>query len=129
MVIVEIFVFDAPVLFVLGFALALVHAKKIRRRNPDFFVLMWHLFILTFWLNALLSGLGLISPWGGPPIGYAPDVNTWIGVFYVLSYPFWFWYGGELAFGFFGRTPQQGGLIWLFTLRDRTEPFEPEWEE
>jgi hypothetical protein len=29
---------------------------------------------------------------------------------------------------FFGRRPDQGGVIWLYRIDDRTEEFDPPWE-
>lgn len=39
-----------------------------------------------------------------------------------------FWLGGQLVFLSFGRRPDQGGVIWLYRIDDRTEEFDPPWE-
>lgn len=52
-----------------------------------------------------------------------------LGVLFVLSYPFWFRAGGELAFVLFGRKPDQGGILWVFQLGDDTEGFERHWDQ
>ncbi|MEM2419074.1 MAG: hypothetical protein QXQ45_02540, partial [Candidatus Hadarchaeales archaeon] len=70
--------------------------------------------------------LGLISCWGGKLPSFS--VPFWLGFFYILSYPFWFWFGGTLFFGLFGRTPSHGGIFWALTIDDKTEPFAG-WQE
>lgn len=117
--------YDVLILFLLGFLLGWP-AKRLHKRNRDAFIFMLDYVTLAFWLNFLLSNLGLISCWGGKLPSFS--VPFWLGFFYILSYPFWFWFGGTLFFGLFGRTPSHGGIFWALTIDDKTEPFAG-WQE
>jgi len=55
------------------------------------------------------------------------SVDEILAVPYVLSYPLWFRAAGEISFLLFGRRPDQGGLLWVFRLADRTDSIEPSW--
>jgi len=117
---------DVPVLVVISFAVALRDSKVWKKINPDIWYLASLGIILVFWLDALLVALGVLDrPWG-LPFGAVP-VNPWAALVIVLSYPLWYNWSTENALRFFGRTPQQEGLVWPFTTGDRSEPFEPAW--
>jgi hypothetical protein len=55
------------------------------------------------------------------------EVNGWIALFVVLAYPLWFVWGAERARVLFGRSPDQGGMLWPFSLKEKTRPFRPAW--
>jgi hypothetical protein len=120
-------VFDAPLLLLLGIVWGYIYAKKLVENHPDSHSFFRHILMLIFFLNIILSAIGVIQPWG---MGgrFAVVVNPWIGVFYVLSYPMWFWFGNEVFFLLWGKNPQEGGLTWLLTIKDTTKPFKPAWK-
>ena len=120
-----IWVWDVPILIVLGMVLAGMHARWFAVKRPDFFVHAATLVIALFWLNSLLSAFGA-HPWCC--VENIRRVRYAIALFYVLSYPMWFMFGAERIFALFGRRPTQGGFLWPFTLKDRTKPFEPPWK-
>lgn len=119
-------VLDAPLILLLGFVSAFVYQARLWERNKDWFVFLGAIFVGAFWVNSLLSYMGIIEPWIVSP--FTVSVSPWIALFYVLSYPLWFRWGGNQGFLTFGRNPQQGGFLWLFRLGTTTEPFEPAWE-
>ncbi len=116
---------DVPILIVAGMVLAYVHAKFMVDKHPDFLFHAGTIVIGLFWINALLSAVGLIQPWGAECM--LRPVSGYIALFYVLSYPLWFIWGCLRSLLAFGRTPRQGGLLWPFTLRETTKPFRPPW--
>jgi hypothetical protein len=116
----------APLLFGLGMIAAFVYQRWLARNNEDWFVVLGALAVGVFWLSVLLTGLSGSSAWS---VGAALDTGSRVlAVCYALAYPFWFWVGGQLVFVFFGRRPDQGGVIWLYRIDDRTEEFDPPWE-
>ncbi len=121
----RIFILDVPIIIIVGLVSAYAYAKHLRERHPDAYVLMGLLVILICWLNVVLSNLGIISPWFTGRM--VVPVNTTIGIFYVLSYPLWFIWGGERSLSLLGRSKAQGGLLWPITLKDTTAPFKPAW--
>jgi len=121
----SIFIFDVPIMIIVGFVTAYVYAKHLREKHPDLYVLVGLFFTLIFWINIILSNLNIIHPWFTNIM--VVHVNTTVSIFYVLSYPLWFIWGGERAFGLFGRSKFEGGLIWPFTLKDKTASFKPAW--
>lgn len=123
----KLFILDVPIVIILGFVFALIH-KRVVDKSPSFILYAGILVTLIFWLSALLSAFK-INPWFGTiPSGYfAKPINGWFALFLVLSYPLWFIWGAHRAWGLFGYTPRQGGIMWLMTLEDKTEPFKPAW--
>lgn len=120
-------VFDAPLLLFLGIIWGYIYAKKLIEKYPDSHFFFRHILILIFFANIILSAAGVIQPWGMER-GFAVGVNPWIGIFYVLSYPMWFWFGNEVFFLLWGKNPQEGGLTWPLTIKDTTRPFKPAWK-
>ncbi len=114
-------IIDVPSLIALGAVTGYLDAKKWRRDHPDLYAGVSSAVLAAFWLKALLRAAGTGKPLGGN------RTNKWIALFMVLSYPLWFGWGAERARSLFGRTPEQGGMLWPFTLRDGTEPFKPAW--
>ncbi len=126
--VMKICVFDVPALIVIGGICAYLYAKHLIEKNKDWYVFLIIFFSFIFWLNALLSNVGVISkPWFG--ILKVVYVHPSIGIFYVLSYPLWFSWGAERIFQIFGRTPEQEGVLWPFTIKERAKPFKPSWKE
>jgi hypothetical protein len=121
-----IWVWDIPVLFVLGIIVARLHAKWLVVKHPDFFVHTGTIIIAVFWLNALVSALGA-HPWLGHVHALRP-ISRWLALFLVLSYPMWFHFGAERTFALLGRRPTQGGFLWPFSVKDRTKPFQSPWK-
>ncbi len=122
----RIYILDVPIVIIVGLVSAYAYAKYLREKHPDAYVLSGLLVILLFWLNAVLSNLGVISgPWFTDRM--VVSVNATVGIFYVLSYPLWFIWGGERSLSLFGRSKSQGGLLWPITLKDKTAPFKPAW--
>lgn len=116
---------DAPIAIALGAAIAVVYKYRLSH-NPDLFVLA-HLLVVILWANLLigwiLTGTPLVAAWT------VQTESTLLAVMYPLSYPLWFHYSAKLCFMLIGRRPDQGGLVWLYTVRDRTQPFEPPWDD
>ncbi len=118
-------IFDAVIMLLLGFVSGILYRFYLCRRNPDWFVFLTVSIVGLFWLDALLVFSGY-TPWAFAP---AIDLDSaLVGVFYVLSYPLWFRFGGGVSFILFGRTPQEGGITWVFSMSDRTEGFSPDWK-
>lgn len=123
--VMRIFILDVPFMIIAGSISAYFYAKYLRERHPDAYTFTGLSLLLISWLNVILSNLHIIEPWFTQHM--VVYVNTTIGIFYVLSYPLWFIWGGERILGLFGRSKTQGGLIWPLTLNDKTEPFKPAW--
>jgi len=118
-------ILDIPVITVIGFVLALLYAKRWRWEHPDIYVTSAMVVTTLFWLNAVLCAFNVIEPWGAGWL--STEVNGWIALFAVLAYPLWFGWGAERARALFGRSPDQGGFLWPFTLVEKTRPFRPAW--
>ena len=117
----SIFVWDVPILILLGFFYALAYAKLMVDKHPDFYVHIGFVTIMIFWANAAFAYFGY-NPWGfQSQIRFVPKA---VAIPFTLSYPFWLIWGGTRAFHLFGRSPRQGGFLWIFSLRDKTKPFE-----
>lgn len=121
----NLWIWDIPLLILLGIILARIHAKWLVVKRPDFFAHFSSIIIAVFWLNALFSAFGA-RPWFG--VRHVYQVPGWVALLYVLSYPLWFMFGAERSFALFGRRPTQGGFLWPFTVKDRTKPFQPPWK-
>lgn len=119
-------VWDALILFILGWIVAWIHKRWLRERNPDSYVIIGEIILLIFWIDLIACNLLHTNPWLIAPSNY---VDPLLGVMYGISYLLWFMGGGELYFGFFGRTLERGGIFWISTLEDKTKPFEPAWVE
>lgn len=117
---------DVPVLILLGAASAYTYKRRLHDRNRDWMVFLTATATAAFWLDAASSNLLHMKPWLVAP---SADVPLAIGVFYVLSYPLWFKWSAGAIFLLLGRTPREGGLLWVFTVRDRTQEFEPAWTD
>lgn len=116
---------DVPALVVLGFLSAFLFQRRLRRQSLYWYSLLTGLIIGIFWLNVIAANVGLVSYWGvGTPTVSLDEI---VGVPYVLAYPLWFRAVGEIAFLLFGRQSDQGGLLWVFRLADRTESIDPSW--
>jgi hypothetical protein len=123
----KIWIWDVPILFLLGAIAARMYGKWLVEKHPDFYVHSAIIINALFWLNALVSAFGA-SPWLGS-VKHTVVVPGWIALFYVLSYPLWFHLGGERTLALFGRNPSQGGFLWPFTVKDRTKPFKAPWKQ
>lgn len=117
---------DVPASIVIGFVVALIFAKRLKAKNPD-----WWFFLIVgitaiFWLNALLTALGVTDPWFGllPSV----EVNGWVALFTILSYPLWYNWAGQEAMYLYGHDRTQAGMIWPFTIKETSDPFTPSWE-
>jgi len=118
---------DVPFLIVIGGICAYLYAKHLIKRNKDWYVFLILFFTVIFWLDIILSNSGVIpKPWFG--ILGSVNLHPLIGTFYVLSYPLWFSWGAERVFQIFGRSPEEEGVLWPFTLKERGEPFKPSWK-
>ncbi len=118
-------ILDIPMLMIIGFVISLLYTKMWRWDYPDIYVTLSSAVIAVFWLNAVLCAFDVIEPWG---VGWVTtEVNGWIALFVVLAYPLWFGWGAERARVLFGRAPDQGGMLWPFSLEEKTKPFRPAW--
>lgn len=120
----KIFLFDVPILIFLGYLIGVIYAKKLYEKNRDAYFFLYIFFVCIFWLNIILSYFGIIEPWVFCK-KYCVEINKFIGLFYVLSYPLWFGWGTQRAWDTWGRTPQQGGVMWFIGYKERAKPFKP----
>ena len=122
---VEVGVYTPLVAVLLGGFSAWLHKRYLRRCNPDSYVFLAWLVTLLLWCEVLV--VNVVGRWFGVlpffSLGLVP------GLFYVGSYPLWFRLGSGLVFKLVGRSRDEGGLIYVLRLRDRTEDFESAWEE
>jgi hypothetical protein len=124
----KIFLFDVPILILIGYLSARIYAKKLYDTHKDAYTILYLCFNLLFWLNILFSYFGIIQPW---ILGNKYSVvinNKFVGIIYVLSYPLWFSWGAERAWDFWGRNPYQGGISWFLGYKERQKPFKPSWK-
>ncbi|MDY6780105.1 MAG: hypothetical protein SV760_06105 [Halobacteria archaeon] len=113
--------FGVPAMILLGGASAFAYKKVLRRRNEDWFVFLYEIFVVAFWIHAVLAATGALT--------FATvEASAAVGVFYVLSYPLWFKWGGEFVFILVGRAPDQGGALWVLRIKDTTEKFQRAWK-
>jgi len=122
----EVCILDVPILVILGMLVGYVYSKKLLKKYPDSYFHISAILVALFWINALLSYLEVIRPWIGGWV--STEVNIWIALIYVLSYPLWYLWGTERACQIWGRTPEQAGVLWPFRLKDKSEPFKPAWK-
>lgn len=123
----KLYLLDVPILIVIGFLSGYLYAKHLIKKNKDWYTFLISFFTILFWLNALLSNVKVIpSPWFIHSL--VVNVHPLIGIFYVLSYPLWFAWGAERFYQLFGRSPEEEGALWPFTLKERAEPFKPSWK-
>lgn len=113
-----------PALVVAGAVVAVAYARFLRRHNEDWFLFGGALAVGLGWLAVVAVNLGTGWSWFLP---YTVESHRLVGMFTVLSYPFWFWLGAQGPFLLFGRGPSQGGVLWLYRIEDRTEEFDPPW--
>lgn len=117
-----------PVLLIgLGMLGAYIYQRWLYRNNEDWYVFLGVLSITVFWFSLLLSPIletTQITLASGRQSG-----SLMVSLFYALAYPFWFWVGGRFVFMLFGTRPEEGGVIWLYRIEDRTESFESAWEK
>lgn len=119
-------VVDVPALILLGAASAYAYKHWLHDRNRDWMVFLTLSATMVFWLEVAASNFLHTKPWLAAPSASVPLA---VAGFYVLSYPLWFKWSAGLVFLLIGRSPREGGLLWVFTVRDRTEEFEPAWTD
>ncbi len=122
----EISIIDVPLMVILGIISAYVYKNFLRERNPDWHIFLAMIFVGIFWLNSLITYLGFIDPWYLAPC--TVNINRWIALFYVLSYPMWLGWGMERMFELIGRSPKEGGFLWTLKMGKDSETFDPPWE-
>ncbi len=113
-----------PAIIVVGILSGVVYARRLRTRTPDFYVIASIFVPVTVWIGVLLLNTTGLTPLFDRS---AVDLPLAIAVPYLLSYPLWFRASGELTFICVGRSPDQGGLLWVFRLEDDTEDIDPSW--
>lgn len=116
---------DVPALVGLGFVSAILFKRRLRERSVNWYLFLTLLCLSVFWLNLASANLSSFSYWVVDVS--AVSVPSVVGILYGLSYPLWFRTGGELGFLLVGRQADQGGLLWVFRLKDGTDPIEPSW--
>lgn len=117
---------DVPVVLAVAVVVAFAYSHWLEPHNPDWYAVQKWLTIGVLWVQALLVALAVVDPW---LVGQAADVHPIVGVVYVLSYPLWFGWAARRVFVLFGRCPEQGGVLWPLTIRDRTAQFERSWRK
>ncbi len=122
-------VLDIPLMIVLGLLSGYLYKNYLWDKNPDWHIFLAIIFVGVFWLNSLLTLWEMVGmePWCFSP--YTVEVNGWIALFYVLSYPMWFSWGMERMFTWIGRKPFEGGISWAFKTGKDERSFEPPWEQ
>jgi len=120
-------VLDVPAVTALGVLSAYSFQRRLRRASDSWYALLTALCVGLAWLGVIVANATAV-PYGvvGLPVASVPPA---VGLAYVLAYPLWFRVGGEAAFLLFGRRADQGGLVWMFRLADRTEPIAPSWRD
>jgi hypothetical protein len=117
---------DVPLEIAIGFIVALIYSKRLKEKNPDWWIFLIIGVTAIFWLNALLTATGIMQPWFG--LLPAVQVPHRIGLFTVLSYPIWYNVSGQIAMDLFGHDRTEAGMVWPFTIRETSAPFKPSWK-
>jgi len=116
---------DIPLVVCFGILSAISYRRVLFRRNASWYLFLTGLVVIVFWLDLVAANHLGVSYWDvGIPTTELPLFG---GVLVALSYPLWFRAAGELTFVLLGRRPDQGGLLWVFRLSDRTNPIDPAW--
>jgi len=115
---------DVLLVLLTGILSAILY-RHLRRRSENLYLGLTVLVTALFWLHTAVANLWSVGYWWW--VGGCADLPAFLGSLYVLSLPLWFRLGGELTFVLVGRQRDQGGLIWVFRLSDRTEPIQPAW--
>lgn len=116
--------FDVLLVLLAGILSAILY-RHLRRRSENLYLGLTLLVTALFWLHAIVANQWTVGYWWW--YGGYVGLPQFLGRLYVLSLPLWFRFGGELTFILVGRQRDQGGLIWVFRLSDRTEPIKPAW--
>ncbi len=121
---IEISTLHVPTIAVLGILSGVLYARCLRGQNPDFYMIASVLVPVAVW-----AWVAIVNTTGLTPLfdRTAVDLPVMLAVPYLLSYLLWFRAGGEVAFICFGRSPDQGGLLWVFRLKDNTKEIDPSW--
>lgn len=122
----QVSVVDVPLLALIGVFSAYVYKHWLHDRNKDWFVFLTVSVVGLFWVDVVAANILQAKPWLVAPAATVPAA---VGVFYVLSYPLWFKWSARMLFLLIGSNPREGGLLWVFTVEDRTENFEPAWRD
>lgn len=117
---------DLPIAFLSGMLFGAVYKWVIAPRNPD----LWYagyVVVLLLWANLVFAAAMGTAPLA---LGNLPSTESIVlAVGYPLSYPLWYRLGTEVTFFLVGRTPAEGGSLWIYLPVDYTEEFEPAWRE
>lgn len=118
---------DVPVIVALGALSALAYRRTLRERSANWYAVLTGLFVTVAWLNVAAANLLSTPYW---LVGTATaSLQPALGIPFVLSYPLWFRAAGEATFVLVGRRSDQGGLLWVFRLSDRTDTIEAPWNQ
>lgn len=117
---------DIVVAFVAGMGFALFYKWVLQPRNPDLWYL-GYLIVMLLWANLIRASLTGTPPW---VVGELHQTELLLlGIGFALAYPLWYRFGAAVAFFLVGRTPAQGGSLWIYLPPDYTASFTPSWEE
>jgi hypothetical protein len=118
-------VLDLAIAVALGPVAAVLYKKHYRRSSENWYLVFTIVVAAVLWGNVAAENLANFGYWSF--VGSATQLPTALGISYILSYPLWFRAAGELTFILVGRQPDQGGILWVFRIRDRTAPISPSW--
>ena len=116
-------VLDIPLIILGGIMSATLYQRGLHKHSVHWFSILMILVVSTLWINLFIhAGAGL-------DIGYPTvEINRTVAIPFLLSYILWFRAAGSLVFILVGRRTEQGGLLWVLRLGDRTEPIRPAWQ-
>lgn len=118
--------FDVPLVILAGVLSAITYRRWLRSRSENWYLCLTVTVTGLAWLHTVSGNQGILGYWN--LVGGAVSLPPLIGGIYVLAYPLWFRAAGEMTFMILGRRPDQGGILWVFRLADRTDPVKPAWE-
>lgn len=119
-------VLDVGIVILLGVVTAVTYRQWLSSRNVHWYLLLTLLCVGVVWLNLALANVAGTPYWGVDV--RSADVATSVGFAYAFAYLFWFRVAAELTFITIGRHPDQGGLVWVARIGDRTDEIEPAWQ-
>lgn len=118
---------DVPAMALAGAGSAVCVQRSLHARSADWYPVLTALAAGFGWLSLAAANVPAV-PYGGIGIP-AVAVPPAIAVPYGFAYPLWFRAAGEAVFLLIGRRPDQGGLVWVFRLDDRTASITPAWRD
>lgn len=118
-------IIDVVLAVTAGPFIAILYKWKLHRRSENWYLFTTLLVVGLLWIKA--ASLNFLINDAAYLDSLIWSVPMSVGIVYVLGYPLWIRATSELTFIIVGRRSDQGGLIWVFRLSDRTSPIRPSW--